>query len=123
MRIALDFDGVIVDKKDSSVLDYDWSKISKNNIIDVVTARDPISYFFVKRILKENNIKVDNIICCNDNIEKIKVLKKGNYYDVIIDNDYSILKEDYLAIKILFGQKFSSKGAKFEDGILKVEFG
>lgn len=106
MNIALDFDGVVVDKYDSSFLYINvWNNISENNIVDIVTARSKISFHFIERILQENNILVNEIICCEDERKKIDYLNNSFKYDIVIDNSLKILNNiDVLIVKIAFGQ-------------------
>ena len=104
MKIALDFDGVLVDLYTSlpRIPLENWSPIFQQNEIIIVTARDPISYGFISTLLKKANLPFKQIVCCKSISSKIEYLNT-HIYDLIIDNDEQILIESF-SPSILFGQ-------------------
>jgi len=117
LKIALDFDGVLVDIKENKPLSETaphsmQSLFFYNNIhVDIVTSRPEINKGYIQRKCKEMFIKNKLIICCGSNKEKIKYLQKSNY-DIVVDNDYNILKPLSCEIKILMGEKINNKKVK-----------
>lgn len=101
LKIAIDFDGTIVDK------DYSDEYLDKNNyenfiqntqehIIYIITARESIAIPFINKYSK---IPTINIICCGNEKEKKLFLSK-NYFDVIIDDNQEMLDASSALIKL-----------------------
>lgn len=105
MRIAIDFDGTIVDSmlSDEYINKDEYIKFLENckqssyvDDIQIVTSRDEIAIHFIH---KYSFLDMNKIVCCGNNLNKIEYLNK-NDFDVVIDNEDEILK--FLTSKFKF---------------------
>lgn len=90
MKIAVDFDGTVVDKKYNEYIDKEsyMNFITKRKNIHIVTSRPVINKFFINKV---TNIPLKQIICCSSIKEKIKYINRSNY-DCLIDDSKEILQ-------------------------------
>lgn len=94
MKIAIDFDGTIVDKVFSDkYLDlkaYQWfidRMREKGATVDIVSARPKISNRYLEAY---TGISLNHIYCCEGVQNKINLINKKKY-DIVIDNEQEIL--------------------------------
>ena len=103
MKLALDFDGVVVDVLTSEYINqplfFDFILQARNRGWDVelVTARPVINKGYIER----KTLKRLNVVCCESNEEKVKYINKNNF-DIVIDDTDAILNNVNSPIPLKF---------------------